>query len=195
MAKITEKVAYEILPFESPKEFNSWMKKNHDSTPGVWIKMAKKGTGIPSIDHPGALDEALCYGWIDGQAKSIDEKFYLQKFTPRRSKSMWSNINREKVQRLIDEGRMMPAGLAEIESAKADGRWNAAYDSPKNMVMPEDFIKLVNANKKAKAFFDTLNKTNLYAIGWRLQTAKKSETREKRMKVILEMLERGEAFH
>jgi uncharacterized protein YdeI (YjbR/CyaY-like superfamily) len=188
-------VELEVISFKTDKEFSEWLEKNHDSSEGIWIKIYKKGSGIVSIDHPRALMEALCYGWIDGQAKSIDEKSYLQKFTPRRARSLWSKINRIKVQKLIDEKRMKAAGMAEIERAKADGRWDAAYDSPSNTQIPEDLLIALEKNKKAKEFFESLNKTNLYAITWRLQTAKKPETRQKRMHVILEMLEKGEKFY
>ncbi|MDE2590246.1 MAG: YdeI/OmpD-associated family protein, partial [Patescibacteria group bacterium] len=158
-------------------------------------RIFKKDTGIKSIDYAQALDVALCYGWIDGQKKTHDEKSWLQKFTPRRSKSMWSKRNVEHVARLIKLGKMKPAGLKEVETAKRDGRWEKAYTSPSTMIMPRDFMEELSKNKKAKAFFKTLNKANTYAIGWRLETAKKPETREKRMKSILEMLTKGKKFH
>ena len=141
------------------------------------------------------MNEALCFGWIDGQAKSYDEKSYLQKYTPRRKRSIWSKRNTKKVEQLIKVGKMHSSGLAEIEAAKADGRWAQAYDSPANMKIPDDFIKELSKKPKALAFFKTLNKTNTFSITWRLQTAKKPETRERRMKVIVEMLEQGKKFH
>ncbi len=189
-----EKQELEIRSFKSPKEFNSWLKKQKDS-PGIWLHFYKKDSGVPSINYKEAVDEALCFGWIDGQAKPFDENSWLQRFTPRRVRSIWSKRNRDHVSRLIAEGRMQPSGLAEIERAKLDGRWNAAYDAPLTMEVPEDFLRVLDKNKKAKAFFETLNKTNLYAIAWRLQTAKKPETREKRINIILEMLAKGEKFH
>ncbi len=189
------KKEYDIISFETPKLFNSWLKKNHDKSPGIWIKFYKKDSGVQSVVYAEALDEALCYGWIDSQSKSLDEKAYLQKFTPRGTKSMWSKRNREHVARLSKEKRIMPAGLTQIENAKKDGRWDDAYDSPKNMTVPPEFLKLLAKNKIANAFYKTLSKTNTYAISWRLQTAKKPETREKRIKTIITMLEQGVTFH
>ncbi len=189
-AKTTKE--YEIVEFKTPQDFSKWLKKNHATADGVWARLYKKDTGIPSMNAQQGIDEVLCYGWIDGQSKSYDEKSWLQKYTPRRARSMWSKRNRENVGRLIKEGRMQPAGLAEIERAKQDGRWDAAYDSPATMTIPEDFKKAVEKSKKAQATFDTLSKSSLYAIAWRLQTAKKPETRERRFKVLLEMLEKGE---
>jgi uncharacterized protein YdeI (YjbR/CyaY-like superfamily) len=189
------KKEYDIISFETPKLFNSWLKKNHDKSPGIWIKFYKKDSGVQSVVYAEALDEALCYGWIDSQSKSLDEKAYLQKFTPRGTKSMWSKRNREHIARLSKEKRIMPAGLTQIENAKKDGRWDDAYDSPKNMTVPPEFLKLLAKNKIANAFYKTLSKTNTYAISWRLQTAKKPETREKRIKTIITMLEQGVTFH
>jgi uncharacterized protein YdeI (YjbR/CyaY-like superfamily) len=191
----TIKKDLEIIHFETPKHWEKWLAKNHASSDGVWIQIYKKDSQVKSINHAAALDEALCYGWIDGQANKYDDKSYLQKFTPRRARSIWSKRNIEHVARLEKEGRMKPAGAKQIEEAKADGRWEQAYDSPSNMVLPDEFLKLVATHKKAQAFLNTLNKTNLFAIGWRLQTAKKPETREKRMKAIFEMLKKGEKFH
>ena len=141
------------------------------------------------------MDEALCYGWIDGQANKFDDESWIQKFTPRRAGSIWSKRNIANVERLMKLEKMKPAGLDEVAKAKADGRWARAYDSPKEMQIPDDFMKALSKNKKAKAFFDTLNKTNKYAIGWRLQTAKKPETKEKRIKAIVEMLSKEQKFH
>lgn len=186
---------YPIIHFPTQDEWLSWLDKNHEKESGVWIKIAKKSSGIPSIDHDLALEVALCYGWIDGQSKSLDEVYYLQKFTPRGKRSMWSKRNQDIVARLIKDKKMHEAGLKEIELAKKDGRWEAAYDSPKNMKMPEDFLEILSKNKKAHEFFKTLNKTNQYAIAFRLATAKKPETRERRMKVILELLENGKKFY
>lgn len=181
--------------FPSPKGWETWLSKHHEASKGVWLRFYKKASGKKSLTYAEALDVALCYGWIDGQSKKADEESWLQKFTPRRPKSIWSKRNREYIERLQKAGRMKPAGLQEVEKAKADGRWDQAYDSPANMEMPEDFLQKLSKDKSAQAFFNTLNKTNKYAIGWRLQTAKKPETREKRMKNILEMLSRGEKFH
>lgn len=183
------------IAFVSQKEWEKWLSRHHESSKGVWIKFAKKASGIPTVTYDEALEVALCYGWIDGQAKSLDEKFYLQKFVHRRPRSVWSKRNCDIANRLIKEKKMQPAGLLEIEKAKQDGRWERAYDSPKNMVIPEDFLKELAKNQKAEAFFKTLNKTNVFTIGLRLQTAKKQETRERRMQVIIAMLEKGEKFY
>lgn len=184
-----------ILLFVTPEEWEAWLKKNHIETDGVWLKFAKKDTGVVSINHAEALPVALCYGWIDGQANKLDDTYWLQKFTPRRPRSIWSKRNCEIVTQLIKDGRMQPAGLAQIEAAKADGRWDAAYDSAKNMVVPEDFLKELAKDPKALAFFESLNRSNKYAITWRLQTAKKPETRARRMEVLLAMLKKGEKIH
>jgi uncharacterized protein YdeI (YjbR/CyaY-like superfamily) len=183
------------LPFESKKKWADWLAKQHDKSTGVWLKMSKKGTGIPSVTYEEALDVALCYGWIDGQKKGFDDQFWLQKFTPRGAKSIWSKINTEKVERLIASGEMKSAGLKAIGAAKQDGRWEAAYESQKNISVPEDFQSALDKNKKAKAFFATLSGANRYAFLFRIQTAKKAETREKRIRQFVEMLEKGETFH
>ncbi|MCB9273650.1 MAG: YdeI/OmpD-associated family protein [Lewinellaceae bacterium] len=182
------------IEFKTAKTFETWLDKNHDNSSGLWVKIFKKGSGVKTISYAEALDEALCYGWIDGQKKSFDDQAWLQKFTPRTAKSIWSKVNIGHVERLIKEGKMRPAGLKAVEKAKADGRWERAYDSPSKMTIPEDFLKELSKNKKAEEFFKTLNKTNLFSIGFRLQTAKKQETREKRMKEIVEKLARGEKF-
>ena len=185
----------QIISFDSSKKWEGWLAKNHSASDGIWLQIFKKDSGTKTISYDEALDGALCYGWIDGQKNKHDEKSWLQKFTPRRTKSVWSKRNREHIGRLITERRMKTAGLNEVETAKKDGRWDAAYDSPKNMAIPKDFIEALSKNKKAKTFFDTLNKVNLYAIAWRLQTAKKPETREKRIKKFIEMFDRGEKLH
>lgn len=184
-----------IIAFQTQNKWRAWLNRNHNKSNGVWLQLYKKNSGVKSINHDMALDEALCFGWIDGQAKSYDELSYLQKFTPRRKRSIWSKRNTEKVEQLIKEGKMHSSGLAEIEAAKADGRWAQAYDSPANMKIPEDFIEKLSKKPNALAFFKTLNKTNTFSITWRLQTAKKPETRERRMKAIIEMLEQGKKFH
>ena len=191
----TQKTDFPIIFFESQDEWRSWLEQNHNVARGVWLRFYKKGSGITSLNYAQALDEALCYGWIDGQSKTSDEKSYLQKFTQRRARSIWSKRNIEHIARLTEEGKMKPSGLKAAEAAKADGRWDMAYDSPGNMSIPEDFLLELSKDNKAFAFFETLNKANTYAISWRLQTAKKPETREKRMKIILGMLSRGEKFH
>jgi len=183
------------LTFTTPKDFTSWLAKHHKASPGIWMRLFKIKSGVPTITYAEALDVALCYGWIDGQKKTYDAESWLQKFTPRRRKSIWSKRNREHVERLQKSGRMKAAGIEEVEAAKADGRWEQAYESSTNMTIPADFLNELAKDKKAEAFFKTLNKTNIYSIVWRLQTAKKPETRIKRMKEILEMLNKGEKFH
>jgi uncharacterized protein YdeI (YjbR/CyaY-like superfamily) len=184
-----------VLPFESKKKWAAWLAKQHDKSAGVWLKLAKKDTEIPSVTYEEALDVALCYGWIDGQKKGFDDQYWLQKFTPRGPKSIWSKINTEKAERLIASGEMKPAGLRAIEAAKQDGRWEAAYASQKNISVPEDFQAALNKNQKAKDFFATLNSVNRYAILFRIQTAKKTETRLKRIQQFVEMLEKGEKIY
>jgi uncharacterized protein YdeI (YjbR/CyaY-like superfamily) len=184
-----------VISFARQDDWREWLDKNHKSSNGIWLCIFKKKSGRDSVSYDQAIEEALCYGWIDGQKKPKDVDSWHQKFTPRRGKSIWSKRNTDHVERLIKLGKMKPAGLKEIKAAKADGRWEKAYDSPAKMLVPEDFLQKLSKNKKAKAFFDSLNRANVYAITWRLQTAKKPETREKRMKIILEMLSRGEKFH
>jgi len=188
---------YQDLPvqsFATQPEWLAWLSKHHDSDKGIWIKFAKKATGIPTISYAEALEDALCYGWIDGQTKGVDETYYLQKFTPRRPKSIWSKRNIGIVEKLVESRRMQPAGQAAIDAAKADGRWDQAYDSPSNITMPADLQTALEANPKANAFYATLGKTNTYAILWRTQTAKKPETRAARIEKLVAMLERGETL-
>ena len=170
---MTSKNDPEIIAFRSAKEWERWLAKAHASSTGVWLRLFKKGSGVASVTHAEALAAALCYGWIDGQIKRHDEESWLRKFTPRRPQSVWSKRNRELVDQLAKAGKMRAAGLKEVEAAKSDGRWSGAYDSPRNMMVPEDFRKELSKNKKAQMFFETLNKANTYAIAWRLQTAKK----------------------
>lgn len=184
-----------VTSFTSPDRWGSWLDKNHTTSKGVWLRIYKKGSGIKTISYSEALDGALCYGWIDGQKRPFDAESWIQRFCPRRPKGLWSKINVGHAERLIRLGKMKPAGLAAIESAKKDGRWDAAYHSSSKAIVPEDFLAALSKNKKAKAFFKSLNKTNLYSISWRLQTAKKPETRQRRMKTILQMLAKGQKFH
>lgn len=185
----------EILSFKTSSEFEKWLKKNHSTHKGMWLRFFKKDSGVKAITYEEAINEALGYGWIDGQANKYDEQSWLQKFTPRRPKSIWSERNKDRVKKLIRVGKMKGAGLAEVEKAKADGRWDKAYAPPSKMKIPDDFLKALMKNKKAKAFFETLNKTNTFAIAFRLHTAKKEETRQRRMKNIIAMLASGEKFH
>jgi uncharacterized protein YdeI (YjbR/CyaY-like superfamily) len=188
-------VEYEILEFKTRAAFRTWLEKHHATTPGVWLRIYKKASGVPSINHPEALDEALCFGWIDGQRKSYDEVSFLQKFTPRRPRSLWSKRNIQYIERLTQAGLMTEAGLHEVEKAKADGRWAAAYDSPATMEVPDDFLAELRKHPQAAAFFEGLNKTNKYAIAWRLTTAKTDATRLRRMQKIIAMLDKGEKLY
>jgi uncharacterized protein YdeI (YjbR/CyaY-like superfamily) len=188
-------MAEQILSFASSSRWEGWLEKHHARSDGMWLRIFKKDSGKRTVSYAEALDAALCYGWIDGQKKSHDAVSWIQKFTPRRPKSSWSRTNTEHVARLHKSGKMKPAGLVAVEAAKRDGRWHTAYDSPSKAVIPADFIKALGKNRKATAFFETLNKTNLYSIVWRLQTARKPETRERRMTAILEMLAKGRKFH
>jgi len=183
------------LGFKSAAAFRAWLTTNHGECDGIWLRLFKKDSGKATVTYAEALDQALCFGWIDGQVKALDGLSWIQKFTPRRARSVWSKRNTEHVERLTKAGLMMPAGLQQVEAAKADGRWAAAYESPKNAEPPADFLKALAKDKKAKAFFETLNKANVYAIVYRLQTAEKPETRVQRMEGILAMLGRGEKFH
>ncbi len=184
-----------IIAYETAEVWRKWLQQNFNNDDGIWMRIYKKASGIASVNYDGALEEALCYGWIDGQKKKYDDVSYLQKFTPRRPRSTWSKRNIGLVEKLEKEGKMCPSGLDQVKAAKDDGRWESAYDSPNNMTIPDDFLQELAKNKKAYDFFTTLNKSNIFAIGWRLQTAKKPETRERRMKKILKMLTKGEKFH
>jgi uncharacterized protein YdeI (YjbR/CyaY-like superfamily) len=195
MATVNNKNDFQVISFELPGDWQAWLDQKHTASKGVWLRFYKKASGITSITYNEALEEALCYGWIDGQLKKYDDISYLQKFTPRHPKSIWSKRNTDLVIRLEKEGRMKLQGLKEAEAARAGGRWEKAYDSPGMMQIPDDFMEELSKNKKAVAFFNTLNKANLYAIAWRLQTAKKPETREKRMQSIIKMLANEEKFH
>jgi uncharacterized protein YdeI (YjbR/CyaY-like superfamily) len=184
-----------VLPFETAAAFERWLAKEHRRATVVWIKHAKKGTGMASITWSEAVDVALCYGWIDGQSKSLGDGHFVQRYTPRRTTSVWSKLNRERVARLIAAGRMQSAGLAEIERAKADGRWEAAYDSPKTAAVPDDLARALAKRPAAKAAFATLDATNRYAILHRLMTAKQPATRERRLATFVDMLEAGKTLH
>jgi uncharacterized protein YdeI (YjbR/CyaY-like superfamily) len=188
-------VDYKIIEFDNQIAFRAWMESHSAITNGIWLRIYKKGSGITSINYAEALDEALCFGWIDGQKKSYDDVSFLQKFTPRRSRSMWSKRNIEHIERLTSAGLMTKAGLHEVKEAKSDGRWAVAYDAPTTMKVPEYFLKELHKHPKAEAFFNELNKTNKYAIAWRLQTAKTDVTRMRRVEKIIAMLDSGEKLH
>jgi uncharacterized protein YdeI (YjbR/CyaY-like superfamily) len=184
-----------MLEFERSAAWRKWLEQNHAKSEGVWIKLAKKNSGVVSITYAEAVEGALCWGWIDGQGKSFDERAWLQKFTPRRARSVWSKINRDKALALIERGEMRPPGLAEVERARSDGRWDAAYDAPSKSTVPEDFMLALKANARAAAFFAKLNAANRFAISYRLQNAKRPETRLRRIEQFIAMLARGEKLH
>ena len=185
-----------VLTLSSEARWEQWLLKNHERTPqGVWLRLFNKGSGRKSVTYAEAVDVAVCFGWIDGQAKSYDDESRVQRFTPRRPRSVWSKLNTQRVERLQRAGRMQPAGLAAVEAAKRDGRWDRAYEPPSRATVPDDFLAALARNKKAEAFFRTLDKRNTYPIAYRLRNAKTPETRAKRVKTIIEMLERGDKFH
>ena len=181
-----------IKAFTTRQKWREWLDRNHSKSTGIFLRIFKKDSGKKTVTHLEALDEALCFGWIDGVRKSYDDESFLQKFTPRQKRSIWSKRNQENVARLIIEQRMTDAGIAEVERAKNDGRWDRAYDSPKDMKVPSDFLKELKKNKAAYQFFKELTKVNHFAIAFRLHNAKRPETRERRMKDFLERLARGE---
>jgi uncharacterized protein YdeI (YjbR/CyaY-like superfamily) len=183
------------LLFEDQQTWLFWLRKNYAASPGVWLRIARKGAIVRSVSYPQAVDAALCFGWIDGQKKSDDETYWLQRFAPRSEKSTWSKINREKAIRLIELGQMNPAGLREVERAKRDGRWDGAYDSPSGANIPADFQVVLDRIPRAKAFFATLDGRNRYAVLFRIQTANKAETRAKRIEQLAEMLSRHEKIY
>ena len=181
-----------IRAFEDAATFRDWLEANHVSEPELWLKIYKKGSGRKSINWNEAVIEALCWGWIDGVKKSLDAKAYLQRFTPRRQGSNWSKRNREHVERLIDEGRMQESGMKHVSAAQSDGRWDAAYAPSSEMTIPADFLAALEERPGAKAFYETLNRQHLFVIYYRLQSAKKTETRQRRFEKLLAMLESGE---
>lgn len=184
-----------VYLFEDQDQWENWLSKNHDTYPAIWIKIAKKNTCAVSITYDEALRIALCFGWIDGLINKYDEKYYLTRFTPRKKTSVWSKSNRLLADKLIADGRMHPSGMLVIEQAKINGSWHNAYDGSKDMQVPQDFMNELAKDKKAEKFFLSLNRANTYAIAWRIQTAKKPETRKKRIETILTMLAKGEKLH
>ncbi len=184
-----------ILLFASPGGLEAWLEENHASAEGLWLKIAKKGSGVESVTYAEALELALCFGWIDSQKRGFDEKYFLQRFTPRRPRGKWSRINRDKAEELIASGEMRAAGLAEVEAAKADGRWEAAYAGQRTAEVPADLQRELDRNEAAREFFARLDSANRYAILYRLGEAKKPETRERRLRKFIGMLERGEKIH
>jgi uncharacterized protein YdeI (YjbR/CyaY-like superfamily) len=185
----------ETRAFASAEEWEAWLREHHDSAPGVWIKFARKDSGIPTVTYLEALHAALCFGWIDGQARSLDEAFYVQRFTPRRARSIWSKRNRQFATALIESGRMQPAGLREVERAKADGRWEAAYEGQRRAEVPPDLQAALDADPAAREHFATLDSRNRYAILYRIGEAKRPETRARRIAQYVEMLREGRRIH
>jgi uncharacterized protein YdeI (YjbR/CyaY-like superfamily) len=184
-----------ILSFETQAGWEAWLEEHHADSKGIWLKIAKKGTNIPSVDYPQALESAICYGWIDGQKAALDEAYWLQKFTPRGPKSSWSKLNRDKAQALIAAGKMQPAGLKQVELAQADGRWGRAYASQSQITVPPDLQSELDKNPAARDFFDTLDSHNRYAILYRIQTAKKPQTRAARISRFVEMLSKNQKIY
>lgn len=184
-----------ILLFPSPGDWEAWLDENHAASEGLWLKIAKKGSGVQTVTYAEALRLALCFGWIDSQKRGFDDRHFLQRFTPRRPRGRWSRINREKAEELIASGEMRAAGMAEVEAAKADGRWEAAYAGQRAVEVPPDLERELDRNEAAREFFATLDSANRYAILYRLEEAKKPETRERRLRKFVAMLERGEKIH
>ena len=184
-----------IRLFASPLDLEEWLERSHLDSEGLWVKIAKKDSGVASVTYAEALELALCFGWIDSQKRSFDEKHFLQRFTPRRPRGKWSRINREKAEALIESGAMRSAGMAEVDAAKADGRWDAAYAGQRTAEVPVDLQRELDRRPTAREFFATLDGANRYAIIYRLDDAKKPETRERRLRKFVEMLERGEKIH
>ena len=185
----------QVVSFETQHDWETWLKEHHADTKGIWLKLAKKAAGTPSVSYAEALDSALCYGWIDGQKATFDDKYWLQKFTPRGARSMWSKVNCDKATALIADGRMQPAGLRQVELARSDGRWEAAYESQSKITIPDDFQRELDKNQRAKEFFSTLDSANRYAVLFRIQTAKKPETRSARIQKFIEMLSQHQKLH
>jgi uncharacterized protein YdeI (YjbR/CyaY-like superfamily) len=191
----TARPEYPVLLLADAAAWEAWLAEHHASAPGVWLRFAKKGSALVSVDYAQALDVALCWGWIDGQVKKFDDDSYLQKFTPRGKKSLWSKVNVGKVERLVEGGRMRAPGQAAVDAAKADGRWGRAYDSSATATVPDDLGKALAKSGKAEKFFATLDRANRYAVIWRVQTATTPATRAKRIATLVAMLERGETIH
>lgn len=184
----------QIIAFKTQVDFEQWLSSNCLKSPGIWLKFHKVNSGLPTIKYNEAVEAALCYGWIDGQKQSFDESSYLLRFTPRRPRSIWSKVNTQRAEKLLEAGKITVHGLKEIEKAKSDGRWEAAYASASTITEPDYWLRILKVNPKAKAAYEALNKTNRYAILFRLHTAKKEETRMKRVKQFIEMLNKDEKF-
>lgn len=188
-------IEQETMRFDGPQDFRAWLEENQDSSPGIWLVIAKKGSGQTTVTYAEALEVALPYGWIDGQTRSVDAATYQQKFTPRRARSPWSLRNRRTAEAMIEDGRMKPRGLAEVERARADGRWDRAYEGPKTAEPHPDFLAALEKNPEAAEFFSTLNSQNRFAAYYRIQDAKRPETRARRIENFIERLARHEKFY
>lgn len=184
-----------LMAFASQPEFEAWLEANQALTTGIWLKIAKKGSGISTVSYEEAVETCLCFGWIDGQVKAYDGKFYLQGLTPRRPRSVWSQVNLQRVERLMAAGRLRPAGLKEVEAAKADGRWEAAYHPASTAQVPDDLQAAIDASPAAKAFFPTISKANRYALIYRVNEAKRPETRQRRIEQFVQMLADHRTIH
>ncbi len=191
----TTRNGLEILEFPDPEAWEVWLAENHVSSPGAWLKIAKKGSPRATVTYAQALDAALCFGWIDGQKGAYDESFWLQRFTRRGPRSKWSQVNREKATELLEQGRMHPAGVAQVQAAKDDGRWEAAYEPQSRATVPPDFQAELDRNPKAKAFFETLKGARRYAFCYRIADAKRPETRAKRIADYIALLNEGRTLH
>jgi uncharacterized protein YdeI (YjbR/CyaY-like superfamily) len=183
------------LEFGSRAEWEAWLEEHQDEPDGAWLRIAKKGTGVATVTHADALEAAICFGWIDAQRRGLDETYFLQRFVPRRPRSRWSKINRAKAEELIAAGLMRPAGLREVERARADGRWEAAYEGAASASVPPDLRRALDADPAAAAEFDRLDAQNRYAILYRVQEAKRPETRARRIEKFVAMLRAGERIH
>jgi uncharacterized protein YdeI (YjbR/CyaY-like superfamily) len=184
-----------IIAFASRNDWEEWLAREHATSQGLWLKLAKRGAGVPSVSYPEAVEAALCFGWIDGQKRKFDDVYWLQRFTPRSARSRWSKLNRQKATELIAAGRMRRPGLAEVERAKSDGRWEAAYEPPSSASVPEDLQRELNRNERARRFFETLNRVNRYAILHRIEQAKRPETRARRIEKFVTMLDEGKKLY
>lgn len=195
MSEGSEKATDPVLSFATQDAWEKWLEENHEDVPGVWVRIPKAASGLDGVDYAQALQSALCYGWIDGQKKKLDEQSWLQRFTPRRRGSKWSKVNRQKAIELIEQGRMRPAGLREVEKAKADGRWEAAYAAQSKATVPDDLQAALDAVPAARDFFATLDGRNRYAILYRVEDAKKAQTRQARIEKFVAMLAEQKKLH
>jgi uncharacterized protein YdeI (YjbR/CyaY-like superfamily) len=184
-----------VQSFASREEWRTWLAAHHAASPGLWLKIAKKDSGVDSVTYSEALDVALCFGWIDGQKDKLDAVHWLQRFTPRQPRGRWSKVNRERVEKLLADGEMEPAGLSQVDAAKGDGRWDTAYEGQRTAPVPEDLQRELDANRQARDFFATLDSANRYAILYRLHEARRPETRARRLAKFVAMLAAGEKIH